>query len=58
MAKTWRERLEWLGRMPRHYKLLFGSQIVFTIFALRMRQQRIVQKRQMELREGKSDATF
>jgi hypothetical protein len=37
------ERMAWLGRMPRPYKILFGSQLLITIFAIRMRYQ-LVQK--------------
>lgn len=31
------ERMAWLGRMPGHYKILFGSQILITLFAINMR---------------------
>jgi hypothetical protein len=47
MSMTFRERLAWLGRMPRHYKLLFGSQLLFTIFAFRMRQK-LIERQGME----------
>jgi hypothetical protein len=50
MSKTFRERVAWLGRMPRHYKLLFGSQILFGVFAVYMRVK-TSQKREIELRE-------
>ena len=40
---TFRERMAWLGRMPRPYKILFGSQFLITLFAIRLRYK-LVQK--------------
>jgi hypothetical protein len=45
---SFRERLAWLGRMPFHYKLLFASQSLFTVFAINWRAQ-IVEKKRREL---------
>ena len=47
MSMTFRERMAWLGRMPRPYKLLFGSQLLLTLFAIRMRCQ-LVERQEME----------
>jgi len=38
---TFRERIEWLGRMPRHWKLLFVSQAIFLTFAISYRSRTI-----------------
>jgi hypothetical protein len=45
--RTFRDRLAWLGRMPTHYRILFGSQLVFTGFAFSWRLA-AVRKRQNE----------
>ena len=37
-----RERIAWLGRMPRHWRLLFASQGLFMIFAVSYRR-RVIQ---------------
>ena len=49
---TFRERMAWLGRMPTHYKILFGSQIMITLFAIRMRYKLV--ERQKERDEASS----
>jgi hypothetical protein len=45
---TFRERLAWLGRMPRHYKLLFGSQLLISVFAVRMRYKLIEKQKERD----------
>lgn len=45
---SFRERLLWIGRMPIHYKLLFVSQGLFTVFAINYRVQ-MMEKRKREL---------
>jgi hypothetical protein len=46
--KTFSDRLAWLGRMPRHYKILFGSQLLFTLFAIRMRYKLVDKQQQRQ----------
>ena len=47
-----RQRLAWLGRMPWHYRILFGGQAVFMVFAFEYRQQLIAKRRrELELEE-------
>jgi hypothetical protein len=45
---TFRERLAWLGRMPTHYKILFGSQLMITIFAIRMRYKLVQRQKERD----------
>ena len=49
---TFGERMAWLGRMPTHYKILFGSQLMITLFAIRMRYKLV--QRQKERDEASS----
>jgi hypothetical protein len=35
--KSFRDRLAWLGRMPTHWRILLGSQLLFTAFAMNWR---------------------
>lgn len=42
---SFRDRLAWLQRMPTHWRLLIGSQLIFTLFAIRYRHK-AVQKQQ------------
>jgi hypothetical protein len=44
---SFRERLLWLGRMPRHWQVLIGSQFLFTMFALGWRRK-LIEQRQRE----------
>lgn len=44
-------RLAWLRRMPIHWKLLLGGQMLFTFYAVRSRQK-LVEKRRSELAAG------
>lgn len=48
---NFRERMAWLGRMPGHYKILFGSQLLITLFAIRMRYKLV------ERHKERDDAT-
>jgi hypothetical protein len=34
ISDRFRDRIAWLRRMPRHYRLLFGSQAMFTVYAI------------------------
>ena len=43
-----RDRIAWLRRMPRHWKILLSSQLVFTLFAIQSRRK-LIAKRQQEL---------
>lgn len=52
---TFRERLAWLGRMPTHYRILFGSQLVLTAIAIRYRMI-VIERRRKEL-ESPSNTT-
>jgi hypothetical protein len=47
-TKKFKERLQWLGRMPTHWRILLGSQLLFLTFAISYRR-RIVNARYMEL---------
>lgn len=47
-----RDRVRWLGRMPTHWRLLLGSQLLFTIYAVRWRQRLVENRRDELLREG------
>ena len=64
------ERIAWLGRMPRNWKLLFASQGLFMIFAVSYRRRMINEiledeqqaldaerrrKLLLEMRDGKSE---
>jgi hypothetical protein len=49
---NFRERMAWLARMPGHYKILFGSQLMITLFAIRMRYKLV--ERQKERDEATS----
>jgi hypothetical protein len=42
------ERMAWLGRMPRPYKILFGSQLLITLFAIRMRYKLIQKQKERD----------
>jgi len=48
MAMNFRERLAWLGRMPLHYRALFGTQFIITAFAMRYRYK-LVERRRLKL---------
>ena len=45
---TFRERLAWLGRMPGKYKILFGSQLLITLFAIRMRYNLVQRQKERD----------
>jgi hypothetical protein len=49
--ESFRERLAWLRRMPNHWRLLIGSQVVFTAFAIRYRHILVEKRRKDLLRE-------
>jgi len=54
MAKwSFRERLEWLGRMPRHWKILFASQGMFMVVALSYRR-RVINELLLEAEQEKA----
>ena len=46
ISARFRERLAWLGRMPLHYRILFGGQAVVMVIAFQYRQRLIEQRRQ------------
>jgi hypothetical protein len=46
MSARFRRRLAWLGRMPMHYRILFGTQALFTVFAFNYRLHLIERGRQ------------
>ena len=54
-----RERLAWLGRMPLHYRILFGGQACFMVFAFQYRQHLITRRKQelqrLEAMGGKTE---
>lgn len=47
-SSFFRRNLEGLRRLPTHWKLLLGSQLVFTVFALNYRRK-LVERRRREL---------
>lgn len=47
-SSQFRERVAWLSRMPLHYRVLFGGQACFMVFAFQYRQQ-LIAKRRREL---------
>ena len=45
--KSFRERLAWLGRMPTHYRILFGVQLMFTTVAVNWRLADVRRRRKI-----------
>lgn len=39
-----KERIAWLRRMPTHYRVLFGTQLIFTVWLISRRQQNLAQR--------------
>jgi hypothetical protein len=52
--KSFRERLAWLGRMPTHYRILFGVQLMFTTVAVNWRLADVRRRRKIRDREESS----
>ena len=52
-SSRFRRRLAWLGRMPIHYRILFGGQALFLVFAFSYRQT-LMAKRRRELEAEES----
>lgn len=51
-----RNGIDRFQRLPRHWKLLFGSQFLFTLYAIKYRQKLIEQRRQELIAEENSMA--
>ena len=45
---NFRERMAWVGRMPRPYKILFGSQLLITLFAIHMRYKLVKKQKERD----------
>jgi hypothetical protein len=50
MTSAFRERLKWLGRMPRHFRILLGSQLVFALVVMdwRMKALKKMERKEVE----------
>jgi hypothetical protein len=55
--QSFRERAAWLRRMPNHWRLLIGSQVVFTAFAIRYRHNLVEKRRKELITENQSGAS-
>jgi hypothetical protein len=55
-SKSFRERLAWLGRMPTHYRILFGVQIMFTTVAVNWRLADVRRRRKIRDEEELSES--
>jgi len=53
LKTRFRQRLAWLGRMPWHYRILFGTQAVIVVFAFQYRLK-LIEKHRHRLEEEES----
>jgi hypothetical protein len=51
MPPSFRDRLAWLGRMPTHWRILLGSQLMFTAFAMNWRIADVRRRRKVREQE-------
>jgi hypothetical protein len=59
---TFKERLQWLGRMPTKWRILIGSQAVFMMFAINVRlrdieRSKLLLEQQKKAEEATTDSS-